>query len=267
MNVDLAVTPFTVSAGSTNPLFGFSISSPQSNPDHGPIFAGDPNSCGRVDGTSWQTVIDLIEAGTGMSSTNHFFVEGGPTPAGCYFFTLPLSSFWLEMYGTTCAPDAQGQAAFCAAGQAGITACPCGNDPATSAGTGCLNSFGSDGLLSGSGSATLSVDTVVLGGSQMPSNSPVLYFQGTLQMTLGYGTVFGDGLRCAGGQVTRLGTMTNSALGASQYPSGAQPPVSVRGGVTAPGSRTYQAWYRNAAAFCTPSSFNTTNGWEIYWGA
>lgn len=267
INVDLSATTFIVSAGATNPLFGFTISSPQMGPNHGPLIAGDPNACSRFDGTSWQPVIDLIEAGTGMSSTNHFFFEGSQTPSGCHFFSgLPLSSFWLEMYGTTCAPDAAGQAAFCSAGQVGVSACPCGNNPALSAGTGCLNSFGSGGLLSGSGLPSLSVDTVVLGGSQMPSNSPVLYFQGTLQMNSGIGTAFGDGLRCAGGQVTRLGTTINSVLGASQYPSGAQPSVSVRGGVMAPGSRTYQAWYRNAASFCTPAGFNTTNGWQIYWG-
>ncbi|MEY2806172.1 MAG: hypothetical protein RIR65_589, partial [Planctomycetota bacterium] len=32
-----------------------------------------------------------------------------------------------------------------------------------------------------------------------------------------------------------------------------------------PGTRTYQAWYRNAAAFCTPSGFNLGNGLEIVW--
>jgi hypothetical protein len=35
--------------------------------------------------------------------------------------------------------------------------------------------------------------------------------------------------------------------------------------VTAAGTRTYQCWYRNAAAFCTPSTFNLTNGVLITW--
>jgi hypothetical protein len=34
-----------------------------------------------------------------------------------------------------------------------------------------------------------------------------------------------------------------------------------------PGTRTYQVWYRNAAAFCTISTFNLTNGIELSWGA
>jgi hypothetical protein len=53
--------------------------------------------------------------------------------------------------------------------------------------------------------------------------------------------------------------------GSSQYPFGAQPSVSVKGAVTAPGTRDYQVWYRNAAAFCTVSTFNLSNGWELNW--
>jgi hypothetical protein len=29
--------------------------------------------------------------------------------------------------------------------------------------------------------------------------------------------------------------------------------------------RTYQAWYRNSAAYCTASVFNLTNGVQIDW--
>jgi hypothetical protein len=98
------------------------------------------------------------------------------------------------------------------------------------------------------------------------SNSVVTYFQGTQRVNGGAGTVFGDGLRCAGGTVVRLAAVAASG-GGSQYPHAQQQPVSVRGGVTASGSkRTYQAWYRNAVAFCTPSTFNLSNGVEVTWG-
>jgi hypothetical protein len=95
-------------------------------------------------------------------------------------------------------------------------------------------------------------------------NSSALYFQGATQLNGGAGAAFGDGLRCAGGAIARLGTAVNAA-GVSQYPFGANPPVSVKGGVVAPGTRTYQVWYRNAAAFCTVLTFNLTNGWELTW--
>jgi hypothetical protein len=151
---------------------------------------------------------------------------------------------------------------FCPGDGSG-TACPCANSSAVGAASGCLNSLGLGGKLVATGTSSLTNDTISLGGSGMP-NSSALYFQGTTQQTGGNGAVFGDGLRCAGGGVIRLGTTANIA-GASQYPFGANPQVSVKGLVTTPGTRTYQIWYRNAAAFCSASTFNLSNGWQITW--
>jgi hypothetical protein len=153
-------------------------------------------------------------------------------------------------------------AVFCAGDGSG-TACPCGNSSATGAGEGCASSLGFGGTLRASGMPSLAADSLVLNCAQMP-NAPCLYFQGTTQTGGGAGAVFGDGLRCAGGSIVRLGTVINAG-GVSQYPSGAQQSVSVRGQVTTSGVRDYQTWYRNAAAFCTPSTFNLTNGLAITW--
>ncbi len=144
------------------------------------------------------------------------------------------------------------------------TQCPCGNDSATGSEAGCQSSIGSGGRLTATGHAALSADTLALHGSQMP-NSSALYFQGTTQSAGGAGTVFGDGLRCASGSIVRLGAKVN-ALGVSGYPGVGEPTVSAKGAITAPGVRTYQVWFRNAAAYCTPSTFNLTNGVEITWG-
>ncbi len=143
------------------------------------------------------------------------------------------------------------------------TACPCANDSAVGDNVGCLSSLNLGGKLRATGCSNISNDTVVLTGTQMP-NSSALYFQGTTQQAGGAGGAFGDGKRCAAGSVIRLATKFNSA-GASQYPVGADLDVSVRGLVTVPGTRTYQCWYRNAAAFCTASTFNLSNGLEIVW--
>lgn len=97
-------------------------------------------------------------------------------------------------------------------------------------------------------------------------NTSCLYFQGTTQQSGGAGIVFGDGLRCVGGNILRLGTQSNSN-GASQYPGAGDPPISVRGLVGAPGVRTYQVWYRNSAPFCTPATFNLSNGVSIVWSS
>jgi hypothetical protein len=143
------------------------------------------------------------------------------------------------------------------------TLCPCANSGA--AGHGCANSLNPSGaLLVPSGAASVSADTFVLSGSGMP-NAAALYFQGSSALNGGLGAAFGDGLRCAGGQVLRLGTKTN-ASGASQYPETGDASVSVRGLDVAGDVRVYQVWYRNAATFCTSATYNLSNGVQVTWG-
>jgi len=151
---------------------------------------------------------------------------------------------------------------FCFGDGSGL-ACPCGNSG--SPGNGCANSLGTSGAnLSANGSASISNDSLLLIGSGMP-NSSTLYFQGTNQAGGGAGTAFGDGKRCAGGSILRLATKVNSG-GQSTYPEILDQPISVRGMISfGPQTRTYQAWYRNAAAFCTPDTFNLTNGLSVVW--
>lgn len=153
--------------------------------------------------------------------------------------------------------------AYCSGDGTGA-ACPCGNSSPLGSSAGCLNSLGIGGRLQASGAPRVSADTFVLIGDQMP-NAAALYFQGTLRSAGGAGTAFGDGLRCVTGSVTRLGAKTN-ASGASQYPAAGDVPISLAGGIgPVGGTRLYQAWYRNAAAFCTPSTFNLSNGVRASW--
>ena len=170
--------------------------------------------------------------------------------------TLPSGSI-VVAYGPVGTP-------FCF-GDGSASACPCGNASPAGAEEGCLTSLGMGGTLRAAGLASLAADSVVLSGAQMP-NSSALYFQGTTMQSGGAGLVFGDGLRCAGGMVVRLATRAN-ALGASAYPAAGDVALSVKGGVGAPGTRTYQVWFRNAAAFCTPSTFNLTNGVQVSWSS
>jgi len=155
-------------------------------------------------------------------------------------------------------------AAFCL-GDGSAAACPCGNQAPTGTTGGCMNSLNSSARLSAQGTASVSLvaDTLRLVGTGMP-NAPALYFQGTTQQSAGVGVAFGDGLRCAGGTIVRLATKANAA-GVSFYPGAGEQPVSVRGLVLAPGTRTYQVWYRNSAAFCTAATFNLTNGLQVLW--
>jgi len=95
-------------------------------------------------------------------------------------------------------------------------------------------------------------------------NSFALYFQGTTRRNNGDGVTFGDGKLCAGGTLARLGLKQNVS-GSSRFPNAGDVPISVAGSVTSPGTRTYQVWYRNAEGFCTPATYNLTNGLEVVW--
>lgn len=140
--------------------------------------------------------------------------------------------------------------------------CPCGNTGTSY--NGCASSVNYSGAhLYAFGSASVGNDSFLLSAWSMP-NSFALFFQGTQRTAGGAGAVFGDGLRCASGTIRRLGAKMNSS-GMSEYPGGTDVPISVKGANTAGAVRDYQCWYRNAATFCTPSTFNLTNGVEVTW--
>jgi hypothetical protein len=208
--------------------------------------AQNPNGNAIRWGTTYSFRFDANAAPNAVTATlGHFAIAGTSTT-------------------TVDGPGTGGPAsfAFCFGDGTG-TACPCGNNSTPGNNEGCLNSLGTGATLTTSGTGSVSTDTLVLTGNGMPDSS-ALYFQGTTQQGGGAGAAFGDGKRCAGGSVIRLGTKVNS-LGSSQYPVGADQPISVRGACNAGDVRTYQIWYRNAAAFCTANTFNLSNGWQQVW--
>jgi hypothetical protein len=65
--------------------------------------------------------------------------------------------------------------------------------------------------------------------------------------------------------VLRLGTR-QSSFGSATLGGPGDVGVSSLGAVPAGGGvRHYQAWYRNAASYCTPSTFNLSNGVTVSW--
>jgi len=148
-------------------------------------------------------------------------------------------------------------------GTGASTACPCGNVGLL--GRGCDNSFATGGaLLDGVGYPSVTADSFALHASGLPPTTSCLFFQGTT-IPESVPAVFGDGLRCVVGTVIRLGTKT-SVAGSATYPGITDPLIHVRGSIpTFGGTRFYQAWYRNSAAFCTPSGFNLSNGIKVSW--
>ena len=149
--------------------------------------------------------------------------------------------------------------AFCFGDGSG-TQCPCGNSGA--AGRGCANSATADGaVLLSSGSASISANDFTLLGGGLRANQPGLYFQGDNAVAGGNGVVFGDGLRCAGGNVARIQIVTASAAGNSATTAS----VPTAGGVSPGDLRRYQLWYRDPSIGPCGTSFNLTNGIEVVW--
>jgi hypothetical protein len=192
------------------------------------------------------------------------------TPVGCdgptYFYEVALTvtddaglsgEDHVYLY-PDCVPD------VVCAGDGSGTACPCGNTGA--AGRGCENSFGTaGGRLDAVGLAHLSNDSAMLAASGLPPSTTVLFFQGTTLLAGGAGVVFGDGVRCCGGTVIRLG-LRPTVNGACSFgaPAG-DDPISESTGLTGEGVRYYQAWYRNQASFCTGALYNLTNALRLTW--
>jgi hypothetical protein len=145
------------------------------------------------------------------------------------------------------------------------TACPCANFGAP--GRGCANSANQDGgIMWANGFPSISNDTVHFTASGLPPTVASLLIQGQNTIAGGNGTVFGDGLRCVQTNVIRMyqrPTLCGNRSFGRDVPGDA--PISVVGGVSTPGVRYYQVWYRNATAFCTPSTFNLTNAYQITW--
>lgn len=139
--------------------------------------------------------------------------------------------------------------------------CPCSNSGAL--GHGCANSLNAQGAELAASGAT-NPDTVTLTCSGTAATATVIFLKTDASQT---GFVYGDGVRCVDGALIRLKQRIASA-GVSVFPLPGDPALSVRG-QTPPGSAQigyYQAYYRNASStFCTPATFNITNGWRIVW--
>jgi len=139
-------------------------------------------------------------------------------------------------------------------------ACPCSNASASVDVAGCRNSSGGAARLLDRGASSLAADTFELVGSSL-QGARALFVQGTRGSPA---SSFGDGLRCAGGAIVRLGVAPIES-GRTRFPRTGEPSISVRGGVLGPASRTYQIVYRDTAGTCGAASSNLTNGLVVEW--
>jgi hypothetical protein len=153
-------------------------------------------------------------------------------------------------------PTGAGQGYCYGDGSAGT--CPCGNVGA--AGQGCGNSSGVGAELSSAGSNSAATDDLLLSASGLLPGQAALLFSGS--QNLGNGFLFGDGLRCAGGQVVRIGVRIPSAGGDAAWPTGLAASYGWGPGTL----RTFQVWYRDTSGSPCGGSFNLSNGVEVVYG-
>ena len=150
--------------------------------------------------------------------------------------------------GTYCYGDGSGN---------GGPDCPCMNNAPPSTGEGCINSLGTGALLTPSGDPSVSNDTLVMTATQYPPNTHGYFFAGTAQVNGGLGIQLGDGLRCIGGQVVRIGKVPPG--GSNTLPHPGDPPLSQQYMIPAGARRYYQFFYRNPAGPCS-NGFSLSNG-------
>ncbi len=166
-------------------------------------------------------------------------------------------------------PSAGGAiAAFCF-GDGTLAACPCSNSGAPD--HGCDNSAATGGsLLGGSGTPSLSADTLVLSVTGERPTAFSLFLQGDVEIAP---APYGDGLRCTSGSMKRLYSK-NASGGAAAAPTGAELSVSARSAalgdtIAATTTRVYQVVYRDPdPSFCPSpngSTFNASNGLRVTW--
>jgi len=225
----------------------------------GPIAAGDDIVYGA--GVRWSfNAVDYAQASGGAFQSGYMAIYPGNF---CVDYFPYAFGPHLRLFADAC--GALAGETLCVGDGSG-TACPCGNTSPSANREGCRHSInGVNGArLEGLGTPSLSQDTFFLRAQRLPPTTTALFFQGTSAVAGGSGAAFGDGLRCVGGTVTRLATKQASNSQA-EYPVSPEQPISVLGGVTTPGSRFYQVWYRNSANFCTPATFNLSNGWRVEW--
>jgi hypothetical protein len=127
--------------------------------------------------------------------------------------------------------------------------CPCANAGGT--GEGCANSTGNGGMLAATGSTSVSANDLMLIATQVKPNALSVAIQGNA--VLAVPRIYGDGLRCVGGSLKRLGIGHSSPDGTVIFGPG----LAGRGGWTSGAIFGFQVYHRDPTGPCG-TGFNVT---------
>ncbi len=141
--------------------------------------------------------------------------------------------------------------------------CPClGAGPA---GEGCPSSWSAPGAkLKSIGHAFIAADSIQFNVSGVPGSKPGLILQGTQSTAGGQGMPLGAGLLCVTGTTARSQVQITSAAGTTSF-TNFQGQSFGAASAGAGSSTYYQFWYRTPHNYCTTTTFNFSNAWELPW--
>ena len=144
---------------------------------------------------------------------------------------------------------------FCR-GDGSAAPCPCGNTGPLD--HGCANGDGTGAHLRATGSSSTQSGNLHFLATTLPPGQPALLYTGVNRIQSGQGVGFGDGLRCTGGAVFRLGVRFADPAGGAEWgaPFSSTP-------WSAGTTRHFQAWYRNTPTPACGSGFNLSNGYTV----
>ena len=273
MNVDAAFGTFTVpvGAGVTVTNIGF----------HDFDYVGGDGINGiNQDGTDWpgSVVGNTVQWATTPFNTNananairwqglynfRFDANAAPT-AGSVTATTFKGNSPVAISADVPGGGSSVGTSYCFGDGTGPTMCPCLNFGGP--GNGCGNSANANGAVI-SGTGTTTPDTVVLTTQGELPSALTIFLQG--DMSLSTPVIFGAGLRCAAGNLKRIG-VKNASSGSASYPQAGDPSITTQSAnlgdpIPPGGTRYYTAYYRDpSTTFCPPATFNAAQGLTIVW--
>ena len=233
-------------------------------PDGGAVYAFHRS------GLEWNPISQLLGSGVGAGA------ELG-TSVGLFWQPGSGNAF-NGSAGAPAAADGQGAAltwsvpvpsfatTFCYGDGSGA-ACPCGNESSVGSESGCttgMNLHHGAWMRVGGETRTdsVSADDITFLCAWSARNQTAMLFAGTTQIAGGSGLPFGDGLRCVGGQIVRLGLRTTSSgYGTAIWGPGLASQAGWQPGQT----RYFQTWFRDPNGPCG-TGHSLTNGLAVVFG-
>lgn len=204
--------------------------------------------------STWSLAVDVL--GTVWISGHYDSKVRGYSASGTVLYEFDTVATGNSTFSFI-VPGGSGFTRYCF-GDGTAVNCPCANN--ASGERGCAHSGGFGAQLTGIGTADAVADLLTFAASDLVPGQPALLFSARNRVTSAQPAfLFGDGFRCAGGQLARLGVQNADGAGAAAWGPG----LRALGGWGPGDTRRFQAWYRDPQGSPCGAGFNTTNGVEV----